>query len=150
MSVYLNYRQELEIDNDPDYHYTTPKERDSIDLLLNIKRESWARLLRFQQARRGLEFMHKLALKSQDEFALQTTTGPIDQTFTRMDNNLQQMYEGILRSISRVEKQISDCNSKIADLQRKAHKRNGDADADTKFDSINKDINDLLAEFNSV
>lgn len=126
-------------------NYTTPKERDTIDTLTQRKIAVRVRLLHYQRALRALNITIKLAEVGQSDISMNDTSGgPIDQTLARMKNATLLSLAGVNKSIERAMSEIADCNAKIADVQRKAHKR-AEADSDGMlFDNLDQDIRNFL------
>lgn len=125
--------------------YTTPKERDTIDILTQRKIAVRVRLLHYQRARRALDITIRLADAAQADIAMSDTSGaPIDKTLVRMKNSTQLSLTGIDSAIERAQAEIADCNAKIADVQRKAHKRAEAAAPEMSFDIMDQDIRHFL------
>lgn len=126
-------------------NYTTPKERDTIDILTQRKIAVRVRLLHFQRARRALDITIRLADAAQADICMSDTSGaPIDKTLVRMKNSTQLSLAGVNSAIERAQAEIADCNAKIAEVQRKAHKRAEAASPDLSFDAMDHDIRHFL------
>jgi hypothetical protein len=106
----------------------TDRENKIIESATHAKIGARARILRFQQLKRGLETMIKLSIKAQAEFENQSpeeSRGPIDMSFVRSRNAFQLTLDGCNRSIERAQYLVVEEDSKIAGVQRKARVRAG-------------------------
>jgi len=126
-------------------NYATPKERDTIDILTQRKIAVRVRLLHYQRALRALNITIRLADAGQADIAMNDTSGgPIDQALVRMKSATLLSLTGLKKSIDRAMSEIADCNAKIADVQRKAHKRADANDDGMSFDNLDQDIRNFL------
>jgi hypothetical protein len=127
-------------------NFTTPKERDAIDMLTQRKIAVRVRLLHLQRGLRALSITSRLCDAAQADIAMNDRSGgPIDQTFVRLKSTTQQSLVGLTRSLERCQSEIADCNAKIADVQRKAQIRAGTDDG-IAFDNLDQDIRNFLAD----
>lgn len=125
--------------------YYTPREQESLNTLNEIKLVTRARLLRFQQAKKALEFTLQIMSAGQAEINLEKSGHPTDRTLIKAQNSLQLTLTGLNASIERCVHHIADSNNKIAELQRKAHLRAGRDEE--SFDVLDKQIKEFIAEF---
>ncbi len=125
--------------------YYSPREQDSINTLNQIKLTTRAKLLRFQQAKKAMEFTLQVMTAGQAELDMELSGNPIDQTLNKAQKPLRASLAAIDASIERCKYHIADTNSKIAELQRKAHLRAGRDEE--SFDKLDQAIKEFIAEF---
>jgi len=125
--------------------YYTPREQESINTLTEIKLTTRVKLLRFQQAKKAMEFTLKIMSAGQAELDMELSGNPIDQTLNKAQKPLRASLAAVEASIERCQYHIADTNSKIAELRRKAHLRAGRDEE--SFDKLDRAIKEFIAEF---